>query len=380
LSGGVLTAADPVQVSRSAISVLGIADHKQTIEELEKVAVEVSRRGSPCLLSDVYYMQGWTWLARGELGEARDALRNSAEAAQSWSSTASGYTVATLAQVLIEQGDLRGAEDLLGHREPEMPGSRLDAVYREATVALLVARARWPEALEAVEQYAARLRPDVVNPAWVSWRSLKALALQGLGDHDGARVLLEDELLAAQTWGAPRALSRTLRLLGTLCGGPEGVGLLHQAVQVAEGSPARLEHAKALTALGSALRRSGQPSQARAPLRQGLEIASRCGAQPVVENARAELYAAGARPRGEASSGPGSLTPSEKRVATLAATGATNREIAQQLYVTPKTVEVHLTSTYRKLGISARAALADALTGPRSTWRGRPDGLSSSAE
>lgn len=362
LSGGILTAADPVLLSGSAITVLAIADHKRTFEELERIAVEVSRRGSPFLLSGVYYMQGWTWLAQGELVEATDALHRSAEAARSWSSTASGYTIATLAQVLIERGDLDEAEDLLGQREPVMPGSELDAMYREATAALLVARARWQEALEAVDEYAAVLSPAVVNPAWVPWRSLKASALAGRGDQDGARTLLEDELLAAQTWGAPRALSRSLRLLGTLLGGPEGINYLRRSVQVADGSPARLEHAKALAALGSALRRSGQPTQARDPLRAGWEIAVQCGAQPVAERARTELYAAGARPRREASSGPESLTPSERRVATLAATGVSNREIARELYVTPKTVEVHLTSTYRKLGISARAALADALS------------------
>ena len=78
--------------------------------------------------------------------------------------------------------------------------------------------------------------------------------------------------------------------------------------------------------------------------------------------ARTELYSAGGRPRREALSGPESLTPSERRVAELAAEGHSNRDIAQTLYVTPKTVEVHLTSIYRKLGISSRATLPDALT------------------
>ena len=205
------------------------------------------------------------------------------------------------------------------------------------------------------------MKPRVVNPAWLPWRSLKALALEGLGDREAALALLEQELAAARVWGAPRALSRTLRILGTVAGGEDGLDLLREAVDVAEGSPARLEHAKALTALGSALRRERRPTEARAPLRAGYELAGRCGALPVAEHARTELHAAGARPRREALTGPESLTPSEQRVAGLAAAGESNRDIAQTLYVTPKTVEVHLTSVYRKLGIPGRASLAEAL-------------------
>ena len=99
----------------------------------------------------------------------------------------------------------------------------------------------------------------------------------------------------------------------------------------------------------------------RAPLRDAFEIASHCGAQPLAEHARNELYAAGGRPRREALTGPESLTPSERRVAELAAAGQSNRDIARTLYVTPKTVEVHLTSVYRKLGIRSRAGLSNAL-------------------
>jgi DNA-binding CsgD family transcriptional regulator len=366
LADGVLIAADPMLMSGVAISVLVLADHEQTLDMLEATAAEAHRRGAPFALSGVYHNQGWTWLVRGELAEAADSLRRSAEVAAPWTSTASGYTVAGLAQVLVERGDLGGAHDLLADRERQLPGSDADTLCREADIQLLVARARWREALEAVDEYAAGLHPGVVNPAWVPWRSLKALALEGLGDRDAARALLEQELVAARAWGAPRALSRTLRLLGTVRGGREGLDLLHEAVQIAEGSPARLEHAKALTALGSALRRDRRPAEAREPLRAGFELASRCGAEPVVERARAELYAAGARPRREALTGPESLTPSERRVADLAADGQSNRDIAQALYVTPRTVEYHLTGVYRKLGIANRAELAGALADPGS--------------
>ena len=130
-----------------------------------------------------------------------------------------------------------------------------------------------------------------------------------------------------------------------------------------ESAPARLERAKALAALGGALRRARRPTEAREPLREALEVAEICGATALVESTRAEIYATGARPRTTALSGVGSLTASERRVADLAADGLSNRDVAQTLYVTPKTVEVHLSNAYRKLGIGSRRELPTALAG-----------------
>ena len=109
------------------------------------------------------------------------------------------------------------------------------------------------------------------------------------------------------------------------------------------------------------MRLARRPTDAREPLRRALELATVCGAEPLAEHARTELHAAGVRPRREALSGVESLTPSERRVADLAAAGRTNRDVAQELFVTPKTVEVHLSNAYRKLGIRSRRELAGAL-------------------
>jgi DNA-binding NarL/FixJ family response regulator len=92
-----------------------------------------------------------------------------------------------------------------------------------------------------------------------------------------------------------------------------------------------------------------------------LELADACGSPPLADHVRTELHASGARPRTEALSGVAALTASERRVAELAIEGQTNRDIAQALYVTPKTVEVHLTNVYRKLGIRSRRELAGAV-------------------
>jgi len=124
---------------------------------------------------------------------------------------------------------------------------------------------------------------------------------------------------------------------------------------------APLEHARALVDLGAALRRVGRRVDAREPLREGIEIAGRLGAAALAQRAHTELVATGARPRRLALHGVGALTPSERRIGQLAADQLTNREIAQALFVTEKTVEMHLTNVYRKLEISTRTELPEAL-------------------
>jgi DNA-binding CsgD family transcriptional regulator len=202
------------------------------------------------------------------------------------------------------------------------------------------------------------------NPAFIAWRSPAALAMLQLGQPDEARRLATEEVELARTWGAPRALGAALRAAGLVEGGMRGLALLEEAVQALAGSPAKLEHSKARMELGAALRRANRRADAREHLRQAVELATICGAASLAEGAERELLATGARPRRIALSGVESLTPSERRVAEMAAEGPTNREIAQALFVTQRTVEVHLTSIYRKLGISSRSQLAAALDEP----------------
>ena len=128
-------------------------------------------------------------------------------------------------------------------------------------------------------------------------------------------------------------------------------------------SEARLERARAHADLGSALHRAGEADDARASLRCAVDLAHRCGADALEDHALAELRATGARPRRRVTTGIGALTPSERRIAELAAAGQQNREIAEALFVTMATVEFHLRNAYRKLGISSRTQLAGALGG-----------------
>jgi DNA-binding CsgD family transcriptional regulator len=204
-------------------------------------------------------------------------------------------------------------------------------------------------------------RWQTTNPAVIPWRSAAALVALGLGRRDEARDLADEEVSSARRFAAGRTLGIALRAAGLVAGGEKGLDLLQEAVEALERSPARLELARALTDLGAALRRQRQRTAAREPLRRGLELAQRCGARPLAEHARIELLATGARPRRLALSGLESLTASEHRVARMAAEGRTNREIAEALFVTQRTVETHLGHVYRKLGISNRSELANSL-------------------
>jgi DNA-binding NarL/FixJ family response regulator len=153
-----------------------------------------------------------------------------------------------------------------------------------------------------------------------------------------------------------------LRMLGLVEGGEAGIGLLQEAIEVLASSEARLEHVRSLVDLGAALRRANQRTEARERLREGVDLALAIGALGLARRANDEIAASGARPRRVLQRGLDALTASERRVAQLAADGMSNKEIAQTLFVTIKTVEVHLSHAYRKLEISSRAQLAEALT------------------
>ena len=195
------------------------------------------------------------------------------------------------------------------------------------------------------------------SPAVVPWRSDLALALAGSDRHDEAVQLALTELRLAEHCDVDRARGHALRALGLLEGGQAGLQHLDAAVQAFARSPARLELGWANYELGAALRRAKRRRDARAPLDRALDIALACGAELLAQRARQQLEALGARPRSVMLTGAESLTPSERRVCRLAAEGLKNTEIAQALFVSLKTVETHLRSSYRKLDIASRGEL-----------------------
>jgi DNA-binding CsgD family transcriptional regulator len=214
------------------------------------------------------------------------------------------------------------------------------------------------DSLAAGQRFAAA---GITNPAVAPWRSRAALLHAELGDPVAAGRLAAEELSLANTWGAPRPLGVALRASGQLARGHRRLALLERSAEALCRAEAPLEQARSLIALGAARHAAGDTAVARAVLREAVEVADRCGATALLRRAHSHLTATGARPRRLHRHGVAALTRSELRVAELAAQGHTNREIAAALFVTARTVETHLTSTYRKLGLSRRAELAGQL-------------------
>jgi DNA-binding CsgD family transcriptional regulator len=273
-----------------------------------------------------------------------------------------------LAHALLEQGDADEAARVIDEGEfPEqLPLDQVHLVWFRLHRGRLRIETGSPErGVEELLQVGETVRQvPFDNPSSVPWRSWAAEGLRRLDRNDEARALAAEELALARRWGDPHTIGASLRVLGLVEGGKAGIVLLREAVDVLASSEARLEHARALVDLGAALRRSNQRTEARELLREGVDLARRVGAFGLAERANAEIAATGARPRRVLQTGLDALTASERRVAQLAADGLSNKEIAQTLFVTIKTVEVHLSHAYRKLDISSRAQLHTALLTP----------------
>lgn len=342
------------------------ADDREVLDASLQTALEFAHTdGSLLALMYARLYSSMRWWCRGQLAEAeRDALEAVRAGRLSNADIGAFFSSVFLAQVMCDRGRLDEAEQTLravgvsAAAAPAGPSHIGLTILAGLAVARGDHRAALAAALRARE---VSERFDMRNPAMVAWRTHAVVALHALDRDDEARAIAAEDVALSRAWGAPRALGRALRVQGRIIGGDAGLAVLGDAVAVLADSPAELEYAKALTDLGAALRRAGRSVEARKPLRQALEIAIRCGAVLVVATARAELAGAGGRLRRTALTGPESLSPSERRVADLAAAGATNRQVAQHLYITPKTVEVHLSAVYRKLGITTRTQLSAAL-------------------
>jgi DNA-binding CsgD family transcriptional regulator/tetratricopeptide (TPR) repeat protein len=350
--------------------VLAMADLDEVLVIYQEALAEAHRQGSIFAVTKAFRAQTLVW--RGDLGEAEVEAREAFEASEAWGTTArfSVLLAAFLANALMEQGkfdDASAALDGAGFGESLLDRA-CPLLFLDSRARLRLLRGDLAGGLADMLDVGHNL--DAVggsNPAFIAWRSHAGLAHFQLGKQDQAQALASEEVELARTWGRPRALGAALRVAGLIEGGQQGLALLEEAVEVLANSPAKLDHAKARTDLGAALRRANRRLDAREQLRHALELATICGAVPLVRRAETEPLATGARPRRISLRGVESLTPSERRVAEMASEGPTNREIAQALFVTPKTVEVHLSSAYRKLGISSRWQLPAALAEPART-------------
>lgn len=204
---------------------------------------------------------------------------------------------------------------------------------------------------------------DIVNPALSAWRSYAARAWKRLGNDAEARRLAETQVELARRWGDPAVTGQALRSLAAVTSGAAAERALAESVSLLEQTDARLQLALSLVAVGQAQERKGSLAQARQALRKGMLLAEESGAESLSAEAHKSLLASGGRLRRTPVSGVRALTPTERRIAVHAARGKTNRNIADLLHITPRTVEVHLTRVYGKLSIPGRNALAEALGG-----------------
>jgi len=196
------------------------------------------------------------------------------------------------------------------------------------------------------------------------WRWRAAAAHLAAGDADASREIADEQMSLAEQFGSARALGIALRSCALLEPDAERIEMLRKALPLLAAERSGLERVRTLVELGAALRRSGYRAEARQPLQEGLELAHECGAVLLAKRAHTELRAAGGHPRSPLRAGLDALTPSERRVAEMAADGLTNAEVAQALFVTVKTVEMHLSNAYRKLDIRSRRQLHAALALP----------------
>jgi DNA-binding CsgD family transcriptional regulator/type II secretory pathway predicted ATPase ExeA len=332
---------------------------------LDAEIATLRERGGQLLALPLRVFRAESLRRRGRLAAAEQVGRQAVADAPGWR-VGMPAALGVLALVLVQRGGGEEAVALLRDHGLTLPASELPDDY-QVTMALhargvaRLAAGDLDGAADDLLTCGARLAEiGEVHPGALAWRSPAARALAARGEERAARALAAEELVLARAAGAPRAISIALRAVAAIEPGASALPALREAVAVTADSPAVLEHGHALADLGAMLVDAGRPDEAREFLEGALDVAHDCDATPLQRRVVTALARTGRRPR-RPRTGPAALTRAEQRVARLAAAGAPNREIADRLVVTTRTVEFHLTNVYRKLGIGSRGELATTL-------------------
>jgi DNA-binding CsgD family transcriptional regulator len=330
---------------------------------------DARRRGSPLGFATACFTRSSPRLLQGRINDAIADLEPTRDGGRyGWAQFIRG-AAAKYALCLVETGQLDTAETALTADAPlQEPYDLEDAMRLVALAEVRRAQGRLEEAL-ATALTAGRVAEETIPFFdYGRWRTSAAQSALGLGDREQAQHLAGEMLARAVRTGVVEHKIEALRVAGVCAGGSAGFAKLSEAVELGRSLPPRLETVRSMVELGAALRRANERAAARPYLQQAADLALAGGALVLYQHARTELSATGARPRREALlSGPASLTPSERRIAELAAGGHSNPQIASSLFVTPKTVEYHLRNAYRKLDIQTRGELPQALAGEAAT-------------
>jgi DNA-binding SARP family transcriptional activator len=339
LSDGSLVSVDNGLLWVVAADVLDMAD-EDVMPFWQQMLSRAYARGSLFASLSVHLWRGYSLWMRGELREAYDSLMTATEQTNMWGAPGVGvpYADAFRVGVILERGDLVAARaefDALDERVRFGDGARL---WDEVSARVLVLEGRYAEALVKADAVRASMT-SIKNPVWRQWRSLRAIALAGLGQRDEALALMHEELELARSWGAPRCIGRTLVTLAGL-EGDAGEATLREAIEVLRPTTARLSYAHAMQRLATL---PSVPDDEAAPmLAEAHDIVDGCGA----DGLRRDIVT-GLRARGlvvpDLATAPPPLTETERRISAMAADGADERTIAEALFLTPAKVTSMLT-------------------------------------
>ncbi len=363
--------ADGPAWSLVALSICWSGELERCHELLNAVVADARWRTPSHGFATASYIRGAVALTQGRVSEACADLELALDARRSgwgqFARAAAGFHCLCL----LEAGQRRLAADVLAAGGAlDRPRNLEDGARLLARAELRLTEARPEQALADAVAAQRVTSPSVRLLGLLSWRAAAAQAALALGQRRRALELAREEFAVAERAGAAHLRLRAGRILGLCEEGDAGLDRLRATAALGLAAPPRLETIRALLELGAALRRGNRRAEAREPLQRAIDLAVQGGAHALHERARTELAATGARPRRQRlMSGPESLTPSERRIAELAAARHSNREIGRSLFVTPKTVEYHLRNVYRKLDIESRRELANALSDWRSPGR-----------
>ncbi|MER8047609.1 AAA family ATPase [Streptomyces sp. NPDC094032] len=340
------------------------ADRPGRAEELFATGTaEFERQGwRGAHLSFAYTLLGYIRYRRGRLVEAEDFVRAGLRLAERVGprTPCEWYAVGVMVEVLLARGRTEEAARVARAHDFGEPFPAAVTFPDSQTVhaELLLATGRTEEAAAELAAVGRRLDPrGMRNPAWCPWQLHLALA-EACETPERARETALEAVARARQYGAPSAIGQALRVTAEVSGEADRVKLLEESVSCLERSPAAYELARSLVALGAALRRTGRTAEAAEYLYRGLETAQSCGADGLVDDARAELAAAGLRPRTLHPTGTDTLTVRERSAAELTVRG---EDPGAVLGLDRATVTRLLSGVYRKLGTDP-AGLAQALT------------------
>ncbi|MEV2243874.1 LuxR C-terminal-related transcriptional regulator [Streptomyces sp. NPDC049970] len=337
----------------AAARVLGLADDTAAaLDHLDRAVADSRGRDEP-------WAEGHARSARAQMllesGRAYEAAQEALAASRTAGAQGARPAPITLALALLSRCEVDRAEAVLRRLDGRDFEDAVWEHHHHLVAQALLARGRGhtERALELMERCGAGLTAaGIGNPVFTAWwmGSTELLMELGLTGAAHERAALGRQL--ADRWPTARSTGLSLLAEAAVAEPPERVDLLTECVRLLGASSDRFSHARAELQLGRAYLQRDDDKAARGHLRAAQAMAMRGGLTAVARQARDALAAAGGRPARVV------LTSAERPVAELAAAGATNRAIADALYLTVRTVEYHLTNVYRKLGVTGRSGLA----------------------